>query len=184
MVMFDNIAAPILYASATQTNVQVPYGISMNSTKLTVQRTGVTSAPLSVPVVAATPGFFTPDASGKGQIAAVNQDHTYNSAANPAPRGSYISLYGTGEGITTPASVEGVITPSLPPFPQTYLLSSVTFSGAPATIAYLGETPTVVSGLFQCTVLIPQNSPTGPAVPVLLTINGQTSPGGATVAVQ
>ncbi|MDE3196365.1 MAG: hypothetical protein KGN84_08475, partial [Acidobacteriota bacterium] len=183
-VMFDGIPAPILYASATQTSVQVPYGISSSITTLTVQRAGVTSAPKQISAATALPGFFTVDTTGKGQIAAINQDGTLNSPSNPAARGSIVSLYGTGEGVTTPASVEGVITTSVPPLPQTQLPSSVTFSGVPATIKYLGETPTVVSGLFQLSVVVPQTSPVGPSVGVLLTINGQTSPGGVTVAVK
>ena len=182
-VMFDGILAPVLYASATQTSVQVPYGIQIGNTVLTVQRIGAISSPMAIASVPALPGFFTVDTSGRGPIAAINQDGTLNSPSNPALRGSIVSLYGTGEGITTPASVEGAITPSTQPFPQTTLASSVTFSGAPATIKYLGETPTVVSGLFQLSVVVPSNAPTGP-VSVVLNINGQSSPGGATIAVQ
>jgi uncharacterized protein (TIGR03437 family) len=48
-----------------------------------------------VPVARAAPALF---ASG-GLAIAANQDGTLNSAANPAPRGSIVVFYGTGEGL-------------------------------------------------------------------------------------
>lgn len=183
-VTFDGIPAPILYASATQTSVQVPYGIAMPQTVLKVTRTGVSSVATTINSVPAYPGLFTQNASGKGQVAALNADGTLNGPSNPALRGSYISLYGTGEGITNPASVEGTITPSVQPLPMPLFPVMVTFSGATGPVLYAGETPTALAGLMQINVTIPQNSPTGPAVSVLVSINGQTSPGGATVAIQ
>jgi uncharacterized protein (TIGR03437 family) len=183
-VTFSGLPAPILYTSATQMTVQVPYGIAIGQTLLSVQRSGVSSTLMPINSVPAMPSFFTADSSGKGQIAALNQDLSVNSPSNPATRGSVIVLYGTGEGATVPASVEGAITPTAPPFPQTQLPILVTFQGAPATLQYYGETPGAVSGLLQINALIPATSPTGPAVPVLISINGQTSPGGVTVAIK
>ena len=120
-VMFDGIPAPILYASAAQTTVQVPYGISIGQTILTVTRTGVTSTPMSIPSIPALPGLFTTSSTGQGQIAALNQDLSLNSSTNPAARGTTIILYGTGEGKTSPASVEGTITPTIQPLPANHL---------------------------------------------------------------
>ncbi len=106
-VYFDGIPAPILYSSATQTSVQVPYGIAMPMTALTVTRNGVTSATTMINSLPTFPAFFTANASGKGQAAAINSNGTLNSPSNPASRGDFISLYGTGEGRTNPASIEG-----------------------------------------------------------------------------
>jgi uncharacterized protein (TIGR03437 family) len=183
-VTFDGIAAPILYSSATQTSVQVPYNIQIGQTVLKVQRTGVSSAATTLTSVPAFPGLFTANASGKGQAAALNQDGTLNSASNPAPRGSFIVLYGTGEGRTNPTSVEGTITPGVQPLPMPLYPVSVSFNGVPGTVLYAGETPTALAGLMQINVTIPQNAPTGPNVGVLVSINGQTSPGAVTVAIQ
>jgi len=184
-VYFDGIPAPILYSSATQTAVQVPYGIAMPMTALTVTRNNVTSATTMVNSLPTFPAFFTANASGKGQIAALNSNGTLNGPSNPASRGDFIVLYGTGEGKTNPASVEGTITPGVQPLPQPLYPVSVTFSGAASpNILYAGETPTALAGLFQINAVIPTNAPTGPSVGVLVTINGQTSPGGVTVAIQ
>jgi hypothetical protein len=55
-------------------------------------------------VAAAVPGLFSVDASGRGQGAILNQD---NSALNPAEKGSIIQRFGTGDGVTNPAGVDG-----------------------------------------------------------------------------
>ncbi len=183
-VTFDGIAAPILYSSATQTSVQVPYGINSPQTVLKVQRAGATSSSVTINSQPVFPGLFTTNASGKGQAAALNPDYSVNSASNPATRGSYIVLYGTGEGKTNPASVEGTITPGIQPLPQPLFPVTVTFGGVPGAVFYAGETPTALAGLMQINVTIPQAAPTGAAVPVLVTIDGQTSPGNVTVAIQ
>jgi uncharacterized protein (TIGR03437 family) len=182
-VTFDGITAPILYSSATQTSVQVPYGINSPQTVVKVTRTGVTSAGTTLNSLPTFPGLFTADSSGKGQAAALNGDYSLNSPSNPAKRGSIIILYGTGEGKTNPVSVEGTITPSIQPLPQPLYPVTVTFGGVPGVVAYAGETPTALAGLMQINVTIPANAPVG-AVPVLVTINGQTSPGNVTVSVQ
>jgi uncharacterized protein (TIGR03437 family) len=184
MVTFGGLPAPILYASATQTTVQVPYGIAIGQTILSVQTNGVFSSLMPINSVPAFPGFFTSNFSGKGQIAALNQDYSLNSPSNPAARGSVIILYGTGEGATVPASIEGRITPVVAPFPQTQLPVSVTFQGVPAVLQYYGETPGAVSGLLQINAVVPAATPPGPSVSVLISINGQSSPGGTTVSVK
>jgi uncharacterized protein (TIGR03437 family) len=184
VVTFDGIPAPILYTSATQTGVQIPYGINLPQTVLQVQRNGATSASTNVNSVPAFPALFTSNASGQGQAAALNSDYSLNSASNPAARGTTIILYGTGEGKTNPTSVEGTITPGIQPLPQPLYPVTVSFAGITGTIAYVGETPTALAGLMQINVTIPPNAPVGPSVAVFVTINGQTSPGNVTVAIQ
>ena len=44
--------------------------------------------------------------------------------------------------------------------------------------------PTETSGLQQINVFVPANAPTGPSVPIVLTTDGVSTQGGATVAVQ
>ena len=48
---------------------------------------------------AESPGLFTVDGSGSGQVAAVNQDGSLNNGANPAKAGSIVTLYATGQGL-------------------------------------------------------------------------------------
>src|SRR5262249_46338991 len=115
-VLFNDIPAPIVYASATQTAAIVPYSISGTATQVPVARHGQKSNGFSVSVVAAAPGLFTLDSSGVGQAAAVNQDGSINTPSTPARVGEVISLFATGEGQTTPPGVDG--RPATTPYPQ------------------------------------------------------------------
>lgn len=184
-VTFDGLPAPILYASASQTSVQVPYGITIGQTKLIVSYLGYTSVAMTVNSAAVAPGLFTANSSGFGQAAALNQDLSVNSASNPATRGMALVLYGTGEGQTNPASVAGTITGVVAPFPVPLIQPvTVTIGGQVASVAYAGETPSLLSGLFQINVTIPPAAPTGPAVPVQVFVGNQPSQANVTVAIQ
>src|SRR5262249_33404856 len=97
-VFFDGIAAPMVYSSAGQTAVGVPYEVWSNtSTRMQVIYNGVKSNVATVPVVSSAPGLFTADASGKGQAALLNQDGSLNSASSPAALGSVVVFFATGE---------------------------------------------------------------------------------------
>ena len=108
-MFFDGVAAPMLYAGPNQVNAIVPYGIKSPTTQLTVQRGGITDGPRPLPVEAAVPGIFTANSAGFGQGAVVNQDGTYNSAANPALKGSVIVFYAVGAGAMSPPMADGAV---------------------------------------------------------------------------
>lgn len=156
-VLFDGLAAPIVYASAGQTAAIVPYGVhGKAAVDVVVESNGVRSAALRVPVVEAVPALFSADRSGKGPGAILNQDGTLNSASNPAAPGSVVVLYGTGEGQTAPLGVDGKPGPAtLDGLPRPALPVSVTIGGLPAEVAYAGGVPYVVAGEFQINVVVP-----------------------------
>jgi uncharacterized protein (TIGR03437 family) len=175
------VAAPIIYTSPTQISVVVPYGVASTGTAVTIlQSLVVASAPALVPVVATAPGIFTTSGSGTGQINAINQDFKPNNAANPAAKGSVVVFYATGEGITTPAGVDGKPT-SVATRPVANV--SVTVGGVAATSVAL-EAPGAVAGVLQVNVTIPAGAPSGAAVPVVLTVGAASSPAGTTLAIQ
>jgi uncharacterized protein (TIGR03437 family) len=186
VVTFDGVAAPVLYTSATQIGVQVPYTVvAGQQATVLVSYNGLLSAPAKITVLPAYPALFTADSSGKGQLAAVNINPTgYNSAANPVARGAIISLYGTGEGKTSPPVTEGTIAPSAEPFARPTLPVSVTIGNQVAEILYAGEAPGSLVGLFQVNVRVPANAPTGNAVPVLVFVNSLPSQAAATIAIK
>ncbi len=95
-VTFDGTAATLFYNSANQTNLVVP-GQVAKSTLMEVSYQGQTSE-WALPVLGVAPGIFTIDGTGAGQGAIVNQDGTVDNAANPAARGSVVSIYMTGQG--------------------------------------------------------------------------------------
>jgi uncharacterized protein (TIGR03437 family) len=174
-VSFNGVNAPIYYVSSTIVAAIVPYELfGHTQVPVSVTYQGKTSQVATVTVAATAPGIFTADASGSGQAAAINQDGTLNSASNPAPVGTIVTFYGTGEGQTTPAGVDGKIAagPSYPSPLQNY---SATVNGLPAVIDYLGAAPTLVAGALQFNVEIPTGVPGGSAIPVVLTIGGVAS---------
>ena len=96
---------------------------------------------------------FTQNSSGTGPASALNQDGSANSASNPAAVGSVITLFGTGEGLSIPAGLDGrQITDVLPKPVQTV---NATIGGVPATVDYAGGSSGTVAGLLQINVHIP-----------------------------
>ena len=88
-VMFDNVAATLIYTSANQLNVLVPAQLSSRtSTQLVVTVDGVANAARTVALADVAPGIFNPGI--------LNQDNTVNSPSNPALVGSVIQIFATG----------------------------------------------------------------------------------------
>jgi uncharacterized protein (TIGR03437 family) len=186
-VLFDGVAAPILYASATQTSVMVPYGVlGRTSTSIVVEYFGVQSNPTSFNVVGSAPGVYTLNQAGTGPGAILNQDGiTVNGPNTPEKRGNIISVYMTGEGQTNPAGVDGaVIAPVLSALKNPILPVSATVGGQQATITYAGSAAGLISGVMQVNLVIPANAPTGGAVSIVITVGTAASQAGVTVAVQ
>ena len=90
----------------------------------------------------------------------VNQDGTINSASKPAARGSYVTIYGTGVGVTSlGASAYGLATGlPAPGLPSGYAGNFTCTIGSTAVNALFGGwTPTSV-GLAQWNVQIPSGA--------------------------
>lgn len=173
-VQFNGIAAPLLYASSTQVAAVAPYGVTGASVQAVVSYQGQASLPLTMQVFAYAPGLFTSDGSGVGQAAAINQDGTLNSASNPAPIGTVVSLFATGLGQTSPAAVDGRV--SVPPLSELTVPVSVAIGFTAvdtAQLQYAGPAPGEIAGLMQINVPLLPGVSTGNAVPV------QIGPGNA-----
>jgi uncharacterized protein (TIGR03437 family) len=174
-VLFDGTAAPLVYTSQTQLSAVVPYAVDGHSqTSVQVEYQGVLSAPLVLDVAKVAPGIFTMNKSGSGQGAILNQDGSVNGPDNPAPRGSVVSVYGTGEGQTAPAGMDGsFVAPSDLRHPLLNVTASI--GGQDADVTYAGSAANQIAGLFQANVLVPNSITAGSAVLVTLTIGGSSS---------
>jgi uncharacterized protein (TIGR03437 family) len=182
-VFFNGYAAPMVYALATQLSAVVPYEVAgQTNVNVVVVYQGNASAPFPVSVAAAKTAIFTDDESGHGQGAIQNQDYSLNGPTNPAPRGQYVSIYGTGEGVTTPPGVDGRITGT--PRPNVSLNCSATIGGQAATVSYCGEAPFELAGLVQVNALVPESVTPGAAVSVTITIGNVASQANVTLAVK
>ena len=182
-ILFDDTPAPLIYASAGQSSAVVPYNVAgKQSVRVVVEQGSNRSAPITVPVVAAKPALFSANSSGRGPGAILNQDTSFNSASNPAAKGSVIVLFGTGEGATDPPGADGRLATSV--FPKPSLPVSVTIGNTRVTqLSYAGAAPGLVAGVFQINVVIPPDAPSGD-VPVTVTVGSFTSQTGLTVAIR
>jgi len=169
-VYFNGTAGPVLYASSTQVAAIVPFELTGTSAQVYVSYQGLTSTPIIVPLAPVAPALFTANDSGTGQAAAVNQNGSYNNAANPASSGQYVSLYGTGFGQTDPPGQDGAFTLVPPagvlPLPILQPIT-VTIGGIPAKINYAGGAPGIVQGVMQVNAQIPSGLPAGNAAVVV-----------------
>jgi uncharacterized protein (TIGR03437 family) len=167
----------------TQINVFVPYDVAnATSTQVIVDVDGVTSAAVTVPVAPSAFGLSTAGSSGSGQGAILNQDGAYNSHSNPAARGSIVTMFGTGEGVTTPALPDGALEISTP-YSATQAPVVVKFGGQTASIQYAGAAPFLPTGVFQINATVPESVTPGD-VPITVSIGGIGTTRTVTVAVQ
>jgi uncharacterized protein (TIGR03437 family) len=183
-VLFDGIPSPMIYASATQTSAIVPYAVAGRlATTVQVEVDGVRSNAIQLQVRDSLPGLFTVNSSGSGPGAILNQDNSFNNANNPAPRGSFVVLYATGEG-QTDRPADGVVpgTGSVP-LKKPLLPVRVRIGGVEAEVAYAGSAPGLVAGVMQVNAKVPDNIQAGNA-PVELIVGNTSSPSGVTVSIR
>ena len=181
-VLFDGIAAPLMYVSAGKTGAIVPYDLAgKETTQVQVEYRGVKSNTLAVPVAACAPGMYTVDPSGKGPAAVTNEDGTPNSAENPALKGSVVTLFATGEGQTDPPGVNGKIARSV--FPKPVLPVALRIGELDAELLYFGAVPNAPAGFLQINARIPVDVTAGEQSVVLAVGNCSSQPE-VTVSVQ
>ena len=180
-VFFDDIQAPLLYVDRNQINAIVPYGLAGRAgTHLYVEYQGRKSNIVELSMAPTSPALFTLGASGQGAI--LNQDFTVNSASNPAATGSIVMLYATGEGQTSPPGVDGLIAGGQPPKPV--LPVTVQMNRIEAEVLYAGGVQTLVAGVIQVNVRVPQNVAPGNSVFVVIQAGGASSQRGVKIAVK
>ncbi len=156
-VTFDGISAPLLWAQESQINVAVPWSVAGQTTRICVTYNSVTTNCLTWPVTSTAPGIFTVDGV---HAAALNQDGTVNSASNPAPQNSIVSIFATGLGPISPPQSDGSLVGS--PLPvNTYPV-----------ILEQPCTPVIITGFFPCLTTL--TFPTAYAGPAALQIAGMS----------
>jgi len=183
-VLVNGQPSPITAVSPSQINFVVPFEAPTSGTaEVTVVNPSASQilASGSMTMNTASPGLFTVNAAGTGQIAALNCNQTpcedtVNSSSKPVNPGKYIQLYLTGQGLIPNAPPDGqgssgaVNTSSQP---AVYIGSTL------ATLQYSGLAPGF-PGLWQINIQIPSspqnfpNFPTG-VFPVLIQYEGLPS---------
>ncbi|HEX5227794.1 MAG TPA: IPT/TIG domain-containing protein [Bryobacteraceae bacterium] len=166
-VEVNGVAAPVLYASATQINFQIPWETKPGPATVSVAVNGLVSNKVNITVQAAAPGLFF---SGSHAIAQ-NANFTLNSSSNPAKAGDFITAYLTGAGAVTHQPADGAAAGSNSVLTST---PTATIGGQPVTkIQFAGLAPTFV-GLWQFNLQVPTGVTKGD-LPLVITVNGQAS---------
>jgi uncharacterized protein (TIGR03437 family) len=167
-VLINGTAAPLFYVSPGQINLPLALSLPPSGTinlQVVRQSTGQIYGSAEVPLTAASPGLFTVDSTGSGDVAALNQDNTLNSPSNPIPRGQVIQIFGTGQGPVANPPADGTASTGPVPTAQTpQVIIGTTFVPS-SNIQYSGLAPYLV-GLWQINVQIPTTATTGNAVPI------------------
>ncbi|MEZ5355156.1 MAG: hypothetical protein R2762_21190 [Bryobacteraceae bacterium] len=175
-VLVDQRPSPIYFVSPFQINFLVPKDTSSNgAAEVLVQQpsTGRVVAATFVNMDVASPGLFTLNSTGTGQLAAINEDGTINGSGtglSAIERGKVITLFGTG-----PGKVEGAPPDGTPPsgavptngLPRVIIGSQFV---DPSDILYSGLAPGLV-GVWQINVRVPITTAPSNAVIVAVVFN-------------
>ncbi|HEU0138175.1 MAG TPA: hypothetical protein VFQ79_00620, partial [Bryobacteraceae bacterium] len=159
-VTFDGTPAQVLFASTGVLQVLVPDLGGRSETEMTLADGEFPVASLTLEVAASAPGIFT-ISGASGPASATNEDGSQNSASNPAPRGSILTLYATGTSLPDET-------------PQ------VRVAGLPAEVLFAGPAPGF-GGLLQINLRLPAGYVPSGEVPVTLTSAGVASQPGVVV---
>jgi uncharacterized protein (TIGR03437 family) len=176
-VLVNGTPAPLLYVGPTQVNFQLPPGLTGESARIVVLLGEQPSAEITVGLAVADPAVFLVGQTGYGVITKANTDilampTSPGVKAEPAKKGELVTIYCTGlgplrfpvaAGVPANGPVEVVHTPE------------VRVGGVSARVLYAGLAPGFV-GVNQINIELPENAPTGAAVPVTIAVSGRTSP--------
>ena len=184
-VLFDGVAAPLLYAAREQVSAITPFAVEgKESTVMEVEYRGVKSPGVRFVVAPAVPGLLTADASGTGQAAALNEDNSFNSQVGALP-GQYVVVFGVGGPKTDQPGRDGELnTAPLGKFagPVTVLLDGVEVPAAD--VAYVGPAPGLVQGVWQANVRIGANAVRSSKLQIQLRFGDYVTQPGVVVSVR
>jgi len=185
-VSVNGIAAPLFFVSPTQIDFQMPTGLDVtpgasSAQGIVVSTSAGQSAPYQLGNIDASPGIFTVDSSGCGRGAVLNValdgSVSLNSLVNSAAPGSFVSVFGTGNGSVYNAPPDGEPAPSSP-----LAFSAVgggliwEFAQGGGSGSWVGRAPGLV-GVDQFNFPVPTMVRQGCAVPLqIITDNNISAP--------
>jgi uncharacterized protein (TIGR03437 family) len=139
---------------------------------LVIVRDQALSSVVSVNIADSQPGMFLNKTGGAIAVDYRGTDQPFPvSPSQPAQAGDVLVIYCGGLGLTMQSVMDGAASPSTP----TQATVTVLIGGQNANVLYAGLSAGSV-GLYQVNVTIPPGVIPGSAVPVTITVAGQTSP--------
>ena len=168
-VLVNGIAAPVLYASSSQINFQIPWETKTGSATVVVSTGGIAGSAVNITVQAAAPELFV-----QGTHAIVqNSDFSLNSSGNPAKAGGTIMAYLTGAGAVSNQPADGAAAGSGSSLSTVTSTVTATIGGQTAQVSFAGLAPGFV-GLWQANIVVPSGLAQG-NFPLIVTVGGQSS---------
>jgi len=170
-VVIDELPVPIKSVAADKIQFQVSSNFDPPKTiELVVRRksSGQILGAINALTEVASPGFFTKNESGFGQITALNEDGSENSNVNGATRGSVVKLFGTGLGKIDAMPEDG--TAPTADIPSSTRPSAVSFGNRilpTSSIKFFGLAPGMI-GTFRIDLVVPDNAAVNLANPVII----------------
>ncbi len=179
-LLFDGIPAPVLYSRVGQMAAVVPFSTAgKTTTQVEYEYQGLRADAMTVPVTPAIPGVFSLDSTGAGPGAILDSSSQLVSQVHPARPGDVVSLFLTGGGITSPASLDGQVFLSSP-IPQLAASPQVKIGGVDCLVQYAGGASGLVAGVAQVNVALAAGVPSGEQ-PVTVTFGEAVSQPGLTI---
>jgi uncharacterized protein (TIGR03437 family) len=186
-VLVNDVPAPLYFVSPGQINFLVPSSTAINTTaeiQVVQPSTGRILAASTVAVVQVSPGLFSNDGSGTGQLAALNEDNTRNGPpggalnAQPIQRGRVIQLFGTGQGVVPGAPPDGELATGpleSPIRPRVFVNTQQAGALIECQVTYSGLAPGLV-GVWQINAMIPATVPPNNASGLTVILSDVASP--------
>lgn len=172
-VAVNGIPAPLYFVSDSQVNVQIPYELDgQNQASVSVTYNGSKGAAQTLKIAPRAPKIYP---------RVLNQDGTLNTSDNLAVAGDIVTLFATGQGITSPPAATGSETAA--PYPQPIGAVRVLIDGQDAEITFAGLAPGT-AGVMQVNARIPVGVAQRRAAPVFVLVGEAISQTGVAIAVR
>lgn len=162
-VLANGLPAPLLYVASSQINLVMPFGASGDRVHMELYQGASLVTQFDKFLSPRHPGIFAVGEPLIGQLAALNQDGSVNSSSNPAGPGSIVSIFLTGLGVMTPQLPDGAAPPV--PVNTTVVVPQIYVNGQLAELLYIGNAPTLVQGLVQINLRLPNPIPPALGLP-------------------
>jgi uncharacterized protein (TIGR03437 family) len=169
-VLFDGIAAPLLYVGPTQINTIVPHEVAgQDYTHLQIAGPSATIDGPTLALRPAEPQIFRN--SQTGLAAALNQDGSINSPQKPAKPGSIVSIFTTGNGPGAGSDGQVLTQANLGNSLPVAILDGTTS----LEVLYADNAPGLVAGVFQINFRLPKSLPPEKTYEFQLQVDGAMS---------
>ena len=151
-VLVNGAAIPLLYVSASQINAEIPAPLNgLDSAQLQVVNNSARLPDFRASVDSSIFALFV---NYSGDLAAINQDGTVNSASNPAKSGSIVSIWGTGFGNAAGRPLDGAVATAADNWCG-YCQISVSGGVNNQAVEYAGAAPGLIDGTMQINFMVP-----------------------------